>query len=313
MKYDVMTIGDALEDVFVSPDLDLKHEKSFGSGKGICFELGEKINLESAEQRVGGSACNVAVGLSRLGLKSSLATTLGKDIPAKLILDTLKDEEVGDEFVQKSIDAKTGFSVIFLIEGERTIFVHHGSRKIEVPKELKTEWLFAGPLPEESEEIERQIVAQISEQNIKFAWNPGSCQLAKGANHYKNLLRLTNILFLNRDEAVDFLNCAIKPSWEQALKRLHEFGPKIVVITDGREGAKAYDGHEIFSVNAEKNVKVVDSTGAGDAFATAFLAKIIDEPENIELALKWGIKNGTSVIKKVGAQPGLLKKSQITN
>ncbi len=307
MKYDVVTIGDALEDIFVSPKLDSRYERSFGSGKGICFELGEKIPLEWAEHHVGGSACNVAVGLARLGLNSAVCTTLGKDAPEKRILEVLEDEAVDSDLVKINSEAKTGFSVIFSIDGNRTIFVYHSTGKIEIPRDLSTDWLFVSSLLEDSENIEKQVMTLVSEKNIKLAWNPGSHQIARKANHYKNLLRLTSILFLNKDEAIDFLNCSIKPSWEDALRRLADFGPKIIVITNGKEGVRAYDGKETYSVNAEKNAKVMDSTGAGDAFATAFLANMIEEPENIELALKRGIENSTSVIRKIGAQTGLLK------
>jgi fructokinase len=320
-KYDVITIGDAFEDVFVWPEINVKYDRSFGSGKGICFEFGEKIPLQNAQYEVGGSACNVSVGLSRLGYESVIATILGDDTPKEKVVERLDAENVSTDCLVISPKQKTGFSVIFAVEDDRTIFVYHGVKDyadLKIRKDVSAKWLFVSSLGQNTKSIEERIVEEVSVHGAKFAWNPGSTQINEGANRYKHLLYCTDILFLNREEVIKFINYPIRPQIEEAIKKLHSYGAKLVVMTDGSKGAMVYDGKEFYHAAADQRLKRVDATGAGDAFATGFLGRLIDsdmlnlEEKEIREALAWGIKNSASVIQKVGAQPGLLTKSNIS-
>lgn len=322
MKYDIVTIGDAFEDVFVEPDLDAKYDRGFASGRGICFELGEKIPLEAVTYEIGGSACNTAVGLSRLGFKASIVTTLGDDTPRDKVIERLRDEDVDATNIYINEKLKSGFSVVFSIKGERTIFVYHGLkdyRDLKIKKGIKSRWFFLTPIGEHTEEIEKRVVKEVAENGAHFAWNPGSVQISRGASHYKHLLNCTDILFLNREEAIKFLNFPVRPQTEEVMKNLHLLGAKIVVVTNGKEGAKAYDGKNFY--NAIPNLRTIraDATGAGDSFATGVLGRLIEvdwknlTEDNIKEALKWGIKNSDSVIQYMGAQKGLLNKEEISS
>ncbi|HLC43861.1 MAG TPA: PfkB family carbohydrate kinase [Patescibacteria group bacterium] len=321
MKYDIVTIGDATEDVFVQPALDVKYDRTFASGKGIVFEFGEKIPLNSVQYEIGGSACNAAVGLARLGYKTAIAGVVGDDTPKDKVIERLNTENVDQNSLTISKKVQTGFAVIFSIEGERTIFVYHSLRDysdLKIKKNLKSKWFFVTPLGENTAEIEKRIIAEIAEHNSFFAWNPGSLQITQGASHFQHLLKCTSILFLNREETLKFTNSSLATRTEEAMKRLHHLGAKIVVVTNGKEGAKAYDGTEFYDIAADQRITRVDATGAGDAFASGFLGRLIDcdmkekvDPDLIRSALKWGIKNSNSVIQSVGAQKGLLVKSQI--
>jgi len=101
------------------------------------------------------------------------------------------------------------------------------------------------------------------------------------------------------------------------MRKIAMYGPKIVVVTNGKEGATVFDGKDFYDMKARQITKRVDSTGAGDSFATGFLGRIIAEnsktiDENlIRNALEWGMANSNSVIQYIGAQKGLLTKSEI--
>lgn len=322
MKFDFITIGDAFEDVFVLPEeAKIRHDNSFSSGMSISFELGDKIPLDQVDYEIGGSACNVAVGLSRLGLTTSLISILGDDTPAKKIKERLEDEEVVSSNLITDKKMQTNFSVIFRTNQGRTIFIYRGLKdyeKLRIKKGIKTKWIFLAPTGEGTEDLEKDIVAKVSEEGTKLSWNPGALQIKKGANSSKNLLKNCSVIFLNREEALEFVNFPVRPNEQELMKKISLFGPKIVVITSGKKGAKAYDGKIFYSVNS-LDVTRVDSTGAGDSFSTGFLAKIFNSDidfsninsEIVSEALRWGILNSNSVITKVGAQPGLLKLSEI--
>ena len=322
MKYDVITIGDAFEDVFVRPGkINIKKDHSFTSGSGFCFEVGEKVPLENVDYEIGGSACNAAVGFSRIGLGVSLVSVVGDDTPAEKILSRLETENVDAKNISIDKKSKTNFSVIFRLKENRTIFVYHGLDdygKLRLKKNLKPDWIFLAPIGENIEGLERDIVAKVSERGAKFAWNPGAVQIQKGAGRFKNLLRNTSILLLNREEAIEFASYPVKPQDNLVFSKLHSFGPKLVVVTNGREGARAYDGRNYYSIPAIKNITKADPTGAGDSFTVGFLSKLIidkwQDDSNVDLvsgALKWGISNSSSVIQEIGAQKGLLNQDQI--
>jgi len=320
MKYDIITIGDATEDVFVVPQLEVTRSRTAVSGKSICFEFGEKIPLESAQYEVGGSACNAAVGFARLGNKVAIVCALGEDTPKQRVLQVLSDENVDQKLLTIDENLKTSFSVIFSMDGERTIFVYHGVKdysKLKIAKCLDAKWIFVTPLGENTEEIEKRVIEAVSEKGARFAWNPGSLQIGQGINHYKHLLKCTSVLFLNREEAIKFLNFTSRPEIKDAMRKIAMYGPKIVVVTNGKEGATVFDGKDFYDMKARQITKRVDSTGAGDSFATGFLGRIIAEnsktiDENlIRNALEWGMANSNSVIQYIGAQKGLLTKSEI--
>lgn len=318
MKSSLITIGDASEDIFVDVK-DAKIEKShkFVSGQALCFELGEKIPVKDVFFEVGGSACNTAVGFSRLGMSAGIMTALGYDSLAEKIIKKLEEESVKIKQIVWNKKINTHFSIIFNLGEERTILVYRSLEDYSVlipKKSLNTKWVYLAPTGQNSEKIAERLVELAAEKNIKIVWNPGSIQIDQGVHKYKNLLLNTSILFLNRDEGIKFTRLAVKSRVEDISRLLHSMGPKIVVITEGKKGASAYDGRIFYKIDA-LDKKRVDATGAGDSFAVGFAGKLIFEnefsKEQIIEALRWGIINSASVVNKIGAQAGLLTSTQI--
>ncbi len=323
-KYDIVTIGDSSEDIFIGLT-DLKSEKSFQftSGRSISFELGEKIPINNVQYEIGGTACNTAVGFSRLQFSTATISAIGKDSPGEKILLKLSQESVDSNLIQNS---KTGshFSLIFNLGEERTIFVYRtlDDYSILTPKKsLKTRWIYLGPIGQNSEAVFNKLTELAAEKNVKIAWNPGSLQINKGAGRFKSLLSNTTILLLNKEEAQKFLMMPVKNSVPDMARQLYYYGAKIVVVTSGKEGAYVYDGVRSYRIDA-LNKKRVDATGAGDSFAVGFVGRIMvkdgkegkedkNDGEKIKEALKWGIINSTSVVNQIGAQAGLLNREQI--
>lgn len=317
-KYEVITIGDSTEDIFVSSkEVKVKRDGSYKSGLAATFEVGDKIPLEEMSYEVGGSACNVAVGLSRLGFSPSIVTVIGQDTPAERILSRFNENSVDTENIIVENKVQTSFSVIFRFEEGRTIFIYHGLKdygKLRLKKGIKPSWIFLAPTGEGANGVENDVVRFVSEKGARLAWNPGTLQVSKGADHYKHLLKNTEILFMNKEEAIKFIAHPVRPDTKTMMQRLHQFGPKIIVITEGKAGAHAYDGQKFYHIGALESTKRVDATGAGDSFSSGFLARMIESDRDsvpisedaIEEALRWGIVNSNSVITFVGAQKGLL-------
>ena len=86
-------------------------------------------------------------------------------------------------------------------------------------------------------------------------------------------------------------------------------GPKAVALTDGKRGAWVADEEKILHASALTQ-KAKDTTGAGDAFCSGYLAAYIKE-KSLEECLRWGIANGASSVEFYGAIEGLLRESEI--
>jgi ribokinase len=319
MKYDVVTIGDASEDIFVKPrDLKVIKDSKMLSGKAASFELGEKILLEDVQYEVGGSACNTSVAFRRQGYTSSLIVAIGQDTPGKKVLERLDEEFVSTELIIQQESYKTNFSIVFNIDDERTIFVYHGLKDYSclVPnKSLNTKWIYLAPIGQGDEDVIDKVSILAAEKNVKVGWNPGVIQIEKKAQHYRQMLKCLDILFVNREEGIRFANFPVKPQIKDIVKVLHGYGPKTVVLTDGKNGAYAYDGNNHYHISAV-NQQRVDATGAGDSFAAGFMGRIMlgdmsNRQDSIVDALKWGALNSTSVVGYIGAQKGLLTKDAL--
>lgn len=316
--FDVVTVGHSTSDIFLHPeDTSLVRSPSCAPDKVchkslICWNYGEKINIEDVHYDIGGSACNVAVGMSRLGFKTALITALGKDSDAERIEDKLLSEKVANNFLKKFSDCKTSFSVIITYRGERTILVHHGLSdysKLNIPKNLSTKWLYVGPLGNNYGPLYSKIVGLVSQKNICLALNPGVIQLEDLDHSLKSILRVTKILFLNKEEAINLVRPQNVLESKDLLIKTLQLGPEVVVITDGKNGAIAGTQKEVWQISSlETDAR--DSTGAGDAFSSGFLASYINT-QDVKESLKWGIINSTSVIEHIGAQSGLLKMSKL--
>lgn len=313
IMFDIITIGDAINDLFITPD-EIKTAKN-GFGKdNLCFEHGSKISINEVHRDIGGSACNVAVGMSRLGYKSAIIGATGKDIESEKIIARLELENVDTKNLKAFLKNQTNFSVIIVYKGERTVLVYRGLKDyslLKIPKNPKTKWIYLGPVANSFVPNYKELIRLASEKNINIAINPGHRQIMEGREELKKLLYVSKVLILNKEEVIDLTKLTHFASEKELLRRLKSYGPEVVIITDGKNGAFANDDENFYGISAQKT-EVFDSTGAGDAFSSGFLASYIKN-KDIKEALKWGISNSTSVIQDYGAQKNLLSDSEIEN
>jgi len=318
MTYDVVTVGGMIQDIifFVEKDkgLVLENKKDLLRQKLLAFELYAKIYIKDAYLGGGGGAANTAVSFSNLGLKTAIISCVGKDSIGEELIKNLKKKGVETKFVEKTAKKLTGFSLINSLENNGfTIFSFRGAdQELRMPnlKKIKTKWFYISSL---SSQIWQKILGKILKTSSKIAFNPGQAQFEK-INYLKKILKKIDVLILNKDEALELVLRLEKRKKNLSLKELSQkicsLGPKMVAITDGNNGAAAYNGKKYYFKKALK-VKIVNTTGAGDAFGSAFVASLIYRPNDLKRALDWGLKNSAAVITKIGAQNGLLKKKNI--
>ena len=223
---------------------------------------------------------------------------------------------------------ETRYSVVLNYKAERTILSYHVERDYLLPTLPTTDWIYYTSLGANFEKLQDQLVKHLTKHpQTKLALNPGSYQIRNGLKKIKEILPKTDILFLNKEEAeriVDIhpsLRGGARATTKQSLpssqnsqvagllSTLQKLGPKIVVITDSYNGSYATDGKSSYFMPIY-DVKAVGKTGAGDAFASAFLSAIILN-KDIPTAMQWGTANSASVIQQIGAQKGLLNKKGV--
>lgn len=295
-----------MQDIFVFPSLDEMKKRD----ECLILEYGDKITVTDTFEDIGGTACNVAIGLKKLGLKTALVSAVGSDNKGEDILKKIKEAKVETEFIETK-KRKSSFSVIISYKGDRSILVYHsfGPDDFNIVKSIETDWIYIGPTADDYQSFFSKVTALAAEKNIKVAFNPGSVQIHDGVRSFQGLLSVTKILFVNKQEGKELAGLSGSPSIKEIARQLKKVGPDTIVITDGGNGAYVYEDGEFLKVGAYPGHRV-ESTGAGDAFASAFLAAKI-RGEKLLTCLKWGVTNGASVVGQYGAQQGLLSMATI--
>jgi ribokinase len=309
--YDVITVGSATIDVFARVQSELVKIKSLNREEElIAYPCGSKILIKELTFLTGGGGTNTAVSLRRQGLKVAYLGKIGRDTNSKIIVEKLNEEKI--EFIGIRAKGCAGYSIILdSIEGDRTILTYKGVNndldfgEIKLRK-IKTKWFYFSSMMERSFEALEKLAQFASENSIKIAFNPSNYLAEKGNDYLREILSKTNLLVLNMDEAY-LLGGRLKT--EDLIKNLMAQGPQMVVITDGKNGA--YIIHEKYLYHVLTNeVKPIETTGAGDAFASTFLAAVIKR-KTIEQSLWMAQTNAESVIMHQGAKTGLLSYKKI--
>jgi ribokinase len=302
--YDVITVGSGTIDAFVDTG-----KKLFQNSKGghVKVPFGSKVLVEKLNIDTGGGGTNCAVSLSRLGLKVAWIGKIGSGANSERVISQMKKEKVDTSLVRKEKGGRTGFSVILDAKGhDRTILVYKGSNDDlgwnEIQKsKVKAKWLYCTSMVGKSFRTLEKLVSYARKNKIKVAFNPSSYLAKKGPKYLSKMIKNTNLLVMNNEEA-GYL--AKSKNIKKCLKKLCSMGPEIVVVTEGAKGCHAYDGKKVYFIKPH-NLKVVEATGAGDSFASAFLAGMIKK-NDINFALKLGLANAESVITHFGAKNKLL-------
>ena len=306
--YDVITMGSATVDVFTMVDSELimiktsKKEREY-----VAYPVGSKVLINNILYETGGGATNVAVSLSKLGLKVACVSKLGSGTNSKIIKKNLSEN--GVSFLGNQGKEHTGYSfVLNSIDSGRTILAYKGANNNLLSSDIDlnsfdTKWFYFTSMIGKSWETMKKVADYALKKNIKIAFNPSNYVCDKGQRYLAKVLKITDILFLNLEEAELLTRSHL------SMVELMKMGPKSVVITNGVHGAYTIDKGFIYHVLTQTR-EVKQATGAGDAFGSSFLFGKI-KGHGIEHCLSIATLNSVSVISKIGAKKGLLPYSVI--
>ncbi len=248
--------------------------------------LDERMKISQLKRQGGGEVATALVALSRLGISTSFIGKIGDDEPGKSIQKEFKREGVDTRrlIVEKNKKSLLAFCVVDKKSGRRTIFWYKETSTIK-PEELDKSFITSAKIFHSSEyEPEASLVAAkwAKKANLKVVLD-----IDKFTPQLKKLIEISDILIGSENFAHYF-----HPEDNfKAAEKIFLLGPEIVVITSGEKGCFCKSKGKSFIQPAFK-VKVVDTTGAGDAFHGAFIYGILQ---------KWKLEKITEFSNAVAA------------
>ncbi|MBR3368365.1 carbohydrate kinase family protein [Candidatus Saccharibacteria bacterium] len=302
----IISLGSAVEDIFLIDRDDFVASQIGDTSIFGKIEIGSKIDIDKISYEIGGGGTNSAVTFSRFGHESIFLGNLANDPAGEAIVALLDKEGIDSSYI-KTIKGTTGCSVILLDakSGERTILTHRGvssnfkNQNPEILNEIKPDWLYISSLRGDMDTL-LSFIESAKNNNCRIMLNPGKLELS----HLEQILGILSdidVLLLNKSEASQIVPGKILSELISHLSNYTE----TVILTDGPMGGIATNREETYRFGIYEDVKVKDTTGAGDAFGSGFLASLASG-KSFRQAIKYGSANSTSVIRYIGAKKGIL-------
>ncbi len=259
----------------------------------------------------GGSAANTAVGLARLGLKTGFIGKVSDNREGKLLLNDFKRQNVDVNGIIVSKEGRSGVAMGYVdTKGDRALYIDPGVndslelKEIDLKYADNTEFLhltsFIGEKPFKAQ---KELVKSLHDVRISF--DPGELYARKGLIVLKLMIERSFVMLPSENE----LKLLTGKKYDEGSKILIKKGVSIVAVKLGERGCYVKDGKESYLVEPYK-VKVVDTTGAGDAFCAGFLYGLIKNKDLYECG-RLGNFVASRCIVKVGAREGLPRLSDL--
>lgn len=270
-----------------------------------CAE--EESFIEDYTEACGGSAANTIVGLARLGCKVGFLGKIANDREGKLQIDCFKTEGVDTSGIIEATKGKSG-SVLGFVDkkGARALYINSGVNDIVEPREIKWDYVsqtqflhLSSFVGEKSFRSQKKLLGALP-SDVKISFDPGSVYAQKGFAAIEPIIRNSYVLMPN---AVELGLLTGETDYRKGADFMIEMGVKIVVVKLGSKGCYVTDGQERLTIEPFK-VKVVDTTGAGDAFCAGFLYGLINNKSLYECGQLGNFVASRSVTV-MGARAGL--------
>ncbi len=332
----IICVGSATRDIFLGVNIEDKQPEK------ICLEAGAKIYSQSYREAVGGGAVNVGAGLSKLGYRAFVFARTDKSVTGKWIQKQAGKLKLKKNYMQQTgkIPSETSVVISDAVEQDHTI-IRSGDavEKFDLVKACKkfrekVDWIYLSSQKKNNLENMDILINFAKEKKAGLAFNPSSYQTENNPEEVLTRLSEIDIIFVNLDEATSLLGESVDSYrssdlsernglMQKLFDKYFDLSVKTLVITDGSNGAwvgaKIKGEIQIYYLPAEKIENIADTTGAGDAFVSGFLASFIKDEGELEMsremklqrALAGGLANSSSVIREVGATNGLLKPSAL--
>lgn len=298
--YDLISVG--------SISLDL-----YFSGKSLTFDedrfrlaIGGKYLTDYFHLDIGGGGVNVAVGVVNHGFKTAVFGKLGDNEFKDLLLNKLKNKGVANDFIQLEKDYYKISSILLKENGERTIIHYetptHLTKEFFLHEDLKkAKNIYFSPLGDLSIEEKTKMIDYLKgDQTLTFV-NLSITDCRQPVEKLQKIFEALDVLIINTHEyaelvkknyqEIDFPSLKIEP---EILRK------KVLIITDAEKGSYGYYQGKFYYQKALAPKKILDTTGAGDAYTAGFIAKFLSA-QNITASMENGAFYAGKILGKIGA------------
>lgn len=320
--FDVITIGSITRDAFFDvPKFQTIPWNKTPTGKGFLLPLGEKLEVGDVYFTSGGNSANASITFARSGFNVACVGKIGNDAGGREIRRRLGEENVNTRALKETSRLGTAYSVLLLKNGERAILGYHGASGLFGPedidfKRLKARWWYVS-LSGDSYKMFESIAGNAKRFGTALAFNPSGYHLRRDKKGILNLLGNISLLVLNEEEAALLTGVPFSRERE-VFRKLDKLTPGILAVTNGDEGVTISDGSHVYRTGTFRERKLIDRTGAGDAFGSGFVAALLHSGitrKNIHTvsrsqiadAIRFASANATSVVEHLGATEGILR------
>ena len=306
----ILGIGNAIIDVICKVDDDFINKNNLTkSTMKLFFDEKEFKNLFTSlkiEKTVsGGSIANSIVGLSQLGNKVGFIGKVSDDEFGSKYEEGLKKENVNYFYSKKKEELPTGTCLILVTpDSERTMCTFLGTAGKINDKDIDPDVIkssdiifLEGYLWDEGEPKKAFDKAINNANKVAMSLSDLFC-VDRHKPHFLNLVKSKlDITFANEQEISSLIEAKNFNEVINFSKQLN----KLLIITRGEKGAIAVNGNEVVESDIQKNLKIVDLTGAGDLFAAGFLHGYINKLST-KACLEKGTEMSSKVIQQIGAR-----------
>ena len=306
----ILGIGNAIVDVICKVDDNFINENNLTkSTMKLIFDENEfkklLTNLKIEKTVSGGSVANSIVGISQLGNKVGFIGKVCDDDLGSKYEEGLKKENVEFFYSKKKEELPTGTCLILVTpDSERTMCTFLGTagkiNENDVSSEAikKSDLIFLeGYLWDEGEPKKAFDKAINSANKVAMSLSDQFC-VDRHKAHFLDLVKnKLDITFANEQEITSLTDAK---NFDEVIKFSKQLG-KLMVLTRGEKGAVAIKGDNVVECGVEKNLKIVDLTGAGDLFAAGFLHGYVNNL-SLEESLQKGTEMSSKVIQQIGAR-----------
>ncbi len=243
-----------------------------------------------------------------MGLKTAVLGKIGNNLFKKIILEQLENHKISHKLCDFENDYWNISTILLSPKGERSI-IHYTSphqhlfNENELKDIAKTQMLYLGNLPDVSLSERIEFLHFLKKRNVPIVVNLGVKDCRRPKDQLQHLLNNVDILIVNGHEFAELVKAPYKDihfkdniiDWY--IPSLHD---RVVVVTEGAAGSYAYCGGNIYHQIAVKPEKIVDTTGAGDAYTAGFISGYL-KSGNIPASMEKGAKYAAKILTKIGA------------
>jgi ribokinase len=267
----------------------------------------EETYVTDCTETCGGSAANTIAGLARLGSKCGFIGKVASDREGKMLLGDFRKEGVDTDGVVHAKRGRSGSVMGFVDKkGDRALYIDSGVNDTITLGEIDTQYAFSTKflhltsfVGEKSFQTQRKLL-EILPEKVNVSFDPGSLYAKTGFDKLEPIIKRTFVMMPNLTELRLLTG---ENDYCRGADSLIGKGVKIVAVKLGSKGCYVSDGKESHLIEPFK-VKVVDTTGAGDAFCAGFLYGLIND-KSLEECGRIGDFVASRCIMKMGARTGL--------